>query len=65
MRAARSRGESWRLLPRVVAVFPTMHLAYGTGMAVGWLRALFERVVLVPALPAVAEAGAGLCRLWA
>ena len=35
----RRRGESWRLLPRVVAVFPTIHTAYGLGMLRGWLRA--------------------------
>jgi glycosyltransferase involved in cell wall biosynthesis len=35
----RRRGESWRLLPRVVAAFPTFHLGYGIGMVVGWLRA--------------------------
>jgi len=62
--AIRSRRESWRLLPRVVAVFPTIHLAYGFGMAAGWFRAAFARVLLAPAAPAVAEAGAGLCRLW-
>lgn len=32
------RRESWRLLPRVVAVFPTFHVAYGLGMVAGWLR---------------------------
>ncbi|HET8651929.1 MAG TPA: glycosyltransferase family 2 protein [Gaiellaceae bacterium] len=32
------RRESLRLLPRVVALFPTFHLAYGTGMVAGWLR---------------------------
>jgi succinoglycan biosynthesis protein ExoA len=35
----RRRGESWRLLPRVVAVFPTFHLGYGVGMLAGWVRA--------------------------
>ena len=33
------RAESWRLLPRVVAVFPTFHLSYGVGILVGWVRA--------------------------
>jgi succinoglycan biosynthesis protein ExoA len=32
------RQESWRLLPRVVAVFPTVHVAHGLGMLAGWLR---------------------------
>jgi succinoglycan biosynthesis protein ExoA len=43
VRAIRSRGESLRLLPRVMAVFPTIHLAYGIGMAVGWARAGLRR----------------------
>ena len=63
--ALRSRAENWRLLPRVVAAFPTIHVAYGLGMAAGWLRAGFTRLLLAPAVPAVAEAGAGLCRFWA
>jgi glycosyltransferase involved in cell wall biosynthesis len=54
IRAVRSRGESWRLVPRVVAVFPTIHLAYGLGMAAGWLRAGLTRAMLAPAAPAVA-----------
>jgi succinoglycan biosynthesis protein ExoA len=65
VRAIRSRRESWRLLPRVIAVFPTIHLAYGFGMVAGWLRAGFARALLAPTAPAAAEAGAGLCRLWA
>ena len=32
------RHESWRLLPAVMAVFPTFHTAYGLGMLRGWLR---------------------------
>jgi succinoglycan biosynthesis protein ExoA len=56
VRALRSRRESWRLLPRVVAVFPTIHLAYGLGMAAGFLRAGLARAMLAPAAPAVAEA---------
>jgi GT2 family glycosyltransferase len=36
--AARSQGESARLVPRVAAVFPTFHFAYGLGTAVGVLR---------------------------
>ena len=34
------RHESWRLLPAVMAVFPTFHTAYGLGMLRGWLRPL-------------------------
>jgi hypothetical protein len=34
-----SRGESPRLLPRVVAVYPMFHLGYGVGMLVGAARA--------------------------
>jgi succinoglycan biosynthesis protein ExoA len=56
VRAIRSRRESWRLLPRVVAVFPTIHVAYGLGMAVGWLRAGLTRALLAPAALSVAEA---------
>jgi succinoglycan biosynthesis protein ExoA len=36
--AARRRGE-WRLLPRVLALFPTFHLGHGLGMLAGWARA--------------------------
>jgi len=41
--AARSvgeRGESWELIPRVLAAFPAFHLGHGSGQAVGWLRAV-------------------------
>jgi succinoglycan biosynthesis protein ExoA len=38
--ALRSKRESIRLLPRVLAAFATFHVAYGIGMAVGWVRAL-------------------------
>lgn len=41
--AARSierRGESHRLLPRVAASFPIMHLGYGAGMLAGIVRTL-------------------------
>jgi succinoglycan biosynthesis protein ExoA len=34
----RGRREPWRLLPRVVGVFPTFHVAYGLGLVVGALR---------------------------
>lgn len=37
------RGESKRLVPRVAAVFPTFHVAYGVGMIAGALRALARR----------------------
>jgi succinoglycan biosynthesis protein ExoA len=36
----RRRREPWRLLPRVVAVYPAFHLGYGIGMARGFLAAL-------------------------
>jgi succinoglycan biosynthesis protein ExoA len=38
--ALRAKRESIRLLPRVLAAFATFHVAYGVGMAVGWIRAL-------------------------
>ena len=34
----RRRRLPWRLLPRVLAVFPTVHVAHGLGMLAGWLR---------------------------
>lgn len=37
-RAVTRKREQWRLLPRVVAVFPTFHVAYGLGMLAGWAR---------------------------
>jgi len=39
----RRRRESWSLLPRVVAVFPTLHVGHGVGMLVGWPRSLLGR----------------------
>jgi succinoglycan biosynthesis protein ExoA len=36
----RRRNEPWTLLPGVLAAFPTFHLAFGSGQAVGLLRAL-------------------------
>lgn len=42
-RTVRQRGESWRLLPRVLATFPAFHLGMGLGQVVGWLRALGRR----------------------
>jgi hypothetical protein len=36
----RERGESYGLLPRVLAAFPAFHLGHGSGQAVGWLRAI-------------------------
>ena len=36
----RRRHESWRLLPRVIVVFPTLHVGHGLGMLAGWLRHL-------------------------
>jgi hypothetical protein len=37
----------WRLLPRVVACFPTFHVAYGVGMLLGVVR----RVGVTPPRP--------------
>jgi succinoglycan biosynthesis protein ExoA len=34
----RRRRERWTLVPRVVVVFPTMHVAHGLGMLSGMLR---------------------------
>lgn len=34
-RAVRARREAWPLLTRVMAIFPTFHVAYGAGMLVG------------------------------
>jgi succinoglycan biosynthesis protein ExoA len=36
----RRAGEQWRLLPRVIAAFPTFHVSYGLGTIAGWARAL-------------------------
>ena len=36
----RKQRERWALLPRVVAIFPTFHLAYALGMAEGLRRAV-------------------------
>jgi succinoglycan biosynthesis protein ExoA len=41
--AIRKRRERWRLLPRVVAVFPAFHVGHGAGMLHGWLRAVLRR----------------------
>jgi glycosyltransferase involved in cell wall biosynthesis len=38
--ALRRKRESWRLLPRVLATFPTFHVAYGLGTLAGIVRAL-------------------------
>jgi len=34
----RTHRERWSLLPRVLVVYPTFHLAYGVGNAAGWLH---------------------------
>lgn len=34
----RARKERWSLLPRVIALFPTLHVAHGLGGAHGWIR---------------------------
>ena len=39
-RSVSEHGESWDLMPRVLAAFPAFHLGHGSGQAVGWLRAL-------------------------
>jgi len=36
----RRRGESWRLFPRVLAVFPTFHVSYALGMLWGFVRSV-------------------------
>ncbi len=41
--AVKRRREQWRLLPRVVALFPTFHLAYGIGTLAGWAKELTRR----------------------
>ena len=50
-RSIRSRDERLRLLPRVLAAYPTIHLAYGLGMVTGLVRALLGRAT--PALVVV------------
>jgi succinoglycan biosynthesis protein ExoA len=39
----RTRRERWTLLPRVAAIFPTFHVAYGVGMIDGWRRVALRR----------------------
>ena len=39
--SVKRRGESWRLLPRVVGTFGAFHVGYGLGMLAGWARAPF------------------------
>jgi glycosyltransferase involved in cell wall biosynthesis len=41
--AIHRRGESWRLLPRTVAVFPMFHVGYGAGMLAGSAALVLER----------------------
>jgi succinoglycan biosynthesis protein ExoA len=38
--SVRARGESAALLPRVLALYPTLHLAHGLGSVHGWFGAL-------------------------
>ena len=38
-RSVRRRNEPWRMLPLVVGVFPTFHVAYGVGLIDGLIRA--------------------------
>jgi glycosyltransferase involved in cell wall biosynthesis len=42
-RGVRSRAEPWTLMPAVLAVFPTFHLAFGSGQVAGLVRALQRR----------------------
>lgn len=42
-RGARGRDERWTLMPAVLAAFPTFHLGFGSGQAVGLARALWRR----------------------
>jgi glycosyltransferase involved in cell wall biosynthesis len=42
-RGVRDRDEPWTLLPAVLAAFPTFHLAFGAGEAIGVARALARR----------------------
>jgi hypothetical protein len=44
--AVHARREPWRLLPRVIAVFPAFHLGHGVGMLHGWINAVRERIEL-------------------
>jgi len=41
--AVHRRRESWRVLPRTVAIFPAFHLGHGIGMLHGWVRAAVGR----------------------
>jgi succinoglycan biosynthesis protein ExoA len=47
----RRHEESLRLLPRVIAVFPTIHLSYGLGMLRGWARAALRPSAAVSRQP--------------
>lgn len=38
--SVRRRREPFSLLPRVAAVFPTFHVAFGLGMLTGWFKAV-------------------------
>jgi succinoglycan biosynthesis protein ExoA len=42
-RSLKAHGEPLRLLPRVFAVYPTFHVAYGLGMLRGWVHAAVRR----------------------
>jgi succinoglycan biosynthesis protein ExoA len=41
--SVRRHREPFRLLPRVLATFPTFHVSYGVGMALGWADAARRR----------------------
>jgi hypothetical protein len=42
-RSLRKHREPLGLLPRVLAAYPTFHVAYGLGMLRGWVRAARRR----------------------
>ena len=52
--SVRRRREPWRLLPAVIAVFPSFHVAYGLGMLKGWAHV---RHGVPEQAPAVTTAG--------
>ncbi|HEY6837863.1 MAG TPA: hypothetical protein VI389_03890, partial [Geobacteraceae bacterium] len=36
-------GGAWRLAPRLLAIFPALHLAYGAGLIAGFISPRFRR----------------------
>jgi succinoglycan biosynthesis protein ExoA len=49
------RGESWALLPRVLAAFPTFHTGYGIGLVESALRTASGRPLRAPLAAALPE----------